>query len=59
MDGMISLKARIKGLEEENEKLAKENADLKIQVVDLQQHQKAWTLGLKEIIKSIKKDEHQ
>lgn len=56
---MISLKTRIKGLEEENEKLAKENAELKIQVCDLQQHQKAWTEGLKEIIKSIKKDEYQ
>lgn len=56
---MISLKTRIKDLEEQNEKLAKENADLKMEVRDLQQHQKAWTEGLKEIIKSIKKDADQ
>mgnify|MGYP002623448466 FL=1 len=56
---MISLKSRIKGLEEENEKLAKENAVLKLEVRDLKQHQKAWTEGLKEIIKSIKKDADQ
>ena len=56
---MISLKTRIKGLEEENERLAKENAELKLEVRDLQQHQKAWTEGLKEMIKSIKKDANQ